>query len=71
MQDLRKRYRAIGEAYNKLFKAPPPTAVVKSEIPTTTMEIKEPDSKENQIFEMNCNLPVEQADGAFHQTLLV
>ena len=69
MQDLRKRYRAIGEAYNKLFKAPPPTANVKSEIPATDIELKETDSKANQMFELNCNLPVEQEDGAFHQTL--
>jgi hypothetical protein len=38
---LRKRYRAIGEAYNKLFKAPPPTAVVKSELPDVQMDVKD------------------------------
>ena len=28
--DPRRKYRAIGQAYDKLFKAPPPTASVKS-----------------------------------------
>jgi hypothetical protein len=27
----RKKYRAIGQAYDRLFKAPPPMAAVKSE----------------------------------------
>jgi hypothetical protein len=27
--DPRRKYRAIGQAYDKLFKTPPPTATVK------------------------------------------
>lgn len=30
-QGERKKYRAIGQAYDRLFKAPPPQASVKSE----------------------------------------
>ena len=66
---MRKRYHSIGKALNKLFKAPSPTANVKSEISATNIKQIETDSKENQMFELNCNLPVEQEDGAFHQTL--
>lgn len=31
--DPRKKYKAIGAAYEELFKSPPPTAIVKSELP--------------------------------------
>lgn len=31
--DPRKKYKAIGAAYEELFKSPPPTAIVKAELP--------------------------------------
>lgn len=39
--DVKKRYRAIGTAYEQLMKAPPPSAVLKSDIVPQTRDNEE------------------------------
>lgn len=49
---MKKRYRAIGSAYDQLFKAPPPTAVMKTEQPSSSYNNEDPEMAD-QYFDQN------------------